>query len=85
MKLIMISCRKATELIEKKQVVGLTPLERIRLNIHSSMCETCKQWEKQSQFLDKSLNRFINKSESLQNGEALTEEKKQSIKDSLKN
>ncbi len=38
---LLYSCKKATELIEKKQVTRLSLIERVRLNSHLSLCESC--------------------------------------------
>lgn len=43
-----LSCKKATLLIEKKELLSLTPVERIQLNLHTSMCVACRTYEKQS-------------------------------------
>ncbi|MDD2794050.1 MAG: hypothetical protein PHD73_12780 [Sediminibacterium sp.] len=50
--LIMLSCRKATELIEKQFVVKLTLKERVQLKMHKSICDACTAYEKQSRFLN---------------------------------
>ncbi len=46
---MMLSCRKATELIEKKEHFRLNILERIQLRLHTTMCQACQQYEKQDQ------------------------------------
>lgn len=38
---LLYSCKKATELIEKKQITRLSLIERVRLNGHLSLCESC--------------------------------------------
>jgi hypothetical protein len=55
MNFIMIPCYRATELIEKEHVVGLTAIERVKLKIHTAMCEACSRYEKQSKVLDEIL------------------------------
>lgn len=50
--LILLSCRKATELIEKQFMVKLTLKERVQLNMHKSICDACTAYEKQSRFLN---------------------------------
>ena len=52
---LMLSCRKATELIEKKASFSLNPIENMQLFLHTSMCSACRSYEKQSRFLDKCL------------------------------
>lgn len=51
----MLSCKKATELVEKKSLVGLSLRENMRLHIHSSMCDGCTAYQKQSLLIDKIL------------------------------
>jgi hypothetical protein len=56
---MMISCIKSTELMEKRNVVGLSPYEKINLFFHKSMCDACTAYEKQSKMIDKLLHRHI--------------------------
>lgn len=51
----MLSCKKATELMEKQSLVGLSVKERIRLRLHTSMCDGCTAYQKQSLLIDKLL------------------------------
>ncbi len=53
---MMISCRKATELIEKRSLFGLTVFEKVNLVLHTSMCDACTLYEKQSKTIDKMLH-----------------------------
>jgi hypothetical protein len=55
MHLLMLSCKKATELIEKKSLVGLSFRENFQLRIHKSMCDACSAYEKQSLKIDELL------------------------------
>ena len=48
---LMLSCQKATELVEKKQLVGLSLVERIKLLVHLRLCGSCMNYRKQSLFL----------------------------------
>jgi hypothetical protein len=57
---LMISCLKATELIEKKNFSRLSVREKMKLAFHKSMCSACAAYEKQSQLLDKILNAKAN-------------------------
>jgi hypothetical protein len=52
MNTLMLSCRKATELIEKQSVFELNTLEKTQLFFHLKVCEACKQYEKQSTIID---------------------------------
>lgn len=53
MKEMMLSCHKATELIEKKIQFGLSFHEKMSLFFHKSMCDACNIYEKQSKWIDK--------------------------------
>jgi predicted anti-sigma-YlaC factor YlaD len=81
MNTLMLSCKRATELIEKKQVVGLTVVESVRLKMHLSMCSACKSYENQSQAMDKLLGVFTSKKT---NEEGLSETRKAMILEELK-
>lgn len=45
---IIYNCRKATFLIEKKQLTALTFKERVELRIHLTGCSFCRRFQKQS-------------------------------------
>lgn len=49
---IMLSCRRATELIEKKSMVRLSATEKLQLRLHKSICDACTNYEKQSKKID---------------------------------
>ena len=49
---LFLSCRKATELVEKKQLAGLSCKENLQLTTHKLMCYACRNYQKQSYFID---------------------------------
>lgn len=51
----MISCKKATELLDKRSVLQLSVREKIALKLHIAICAACKRYKKQSQFIEKIL------------------------------
>jgi hypothetical protein len=53
--IILLSCKKATQLIEKKLHAKLSRRERIQLTWHNSVCDICPLYEKQVILLDKIL------------------------------
>ena len=55
----MLSCKRATELIEKKSLVGLTVKENARLHMHTAMCDGCTAYRKQSLLIDRLLQHHI--------------------------
>lgn len=58
MNYIALSCKKATELVEKKQVSKLSFLENIQLKLHLNMCKTCKEYEEKSVFIESILEKM---------------------------
>ena len=55
MNMVILSCRKVTELMEKKYSFKLTAIERVQLFMHTSMCDGCRNYFEQSEFMDKTL------------------------------
>lgn len=49
---LMLSCTKATELIEKKTLFNLSALENFQLKLHKSICDACTNYENQSKIID---------------------------------
>ena len=52
MNMLMMSCKKATELIDKKIHSGISRQERMRLHMHTMMCNACRNYEKQGKLID---------------------------------
>lgn len=57
------SCIKATEFIEKKEVVGLTFLERSQLLFHLSICNSCREYRKQSKLIEEAVESLYQKNQ----------------------
>lgn len=55
MHILFLSCKKATELIEKKLHFRLSMTEKIQLKMHKMMCNACTQYEKQSELIEKGI------------------------------
>ena len=53
LKKIAYNCRKATLLIEKKQVGRITIRERVELKKHLAGCSMCRIFEQQSKVINK--------------------------------
>jgi len=49
---VVLSCKKATELLDKQSLFELRWLERTQLRWHKSICNSCKRYEKQSALID---------------------------------
>jgi hypothetical protein len=63
MNTLMLSCKKASELIDKQSVIKLSIKEKVLLHMHTSMCNGCKAYQKQSKLLDEFLQTHIHRNE----------------------
>ncbi|MBV6442602.1 MAG: hypothetical protein EPGJADBJ_04321 [Saprospiraceae bacterium] len=64
MKYLMLSCREATRLTEKKLTSGrLSLLDNIQLAMHLRMCERCRRYAQQSTAIEKVLERQLKEQE----------------------
>ena len=54
------SCKKTTELIDKQQITSLTTKEKLQLQIHKSMCNTCNAYEQQSKLIENVVANWFN-------------------------
>ena len=59
----MLSCKKASELIDMKSVRKLSMKEKVMLRMHTSMCDGCTAYLKQSKFLDNLLHKHTHVSD----------------------
>ncbi|MGC9352235.1 MAG: hypothetical protein ACP5D9_00260 [Mariniphaga sp.] len=57
MNMLILSCLKATELIEKKLHFKLSFKEKLQLKMHKMMCDACRLYEKQSVLLEKGIGK----------------------------
>ena len=55
MHILFLSCKKATELIEKKLHFKLSVIEKMQLKMHKMMCNACTNYEKQSELIEKGI------------------------------
>lgn len=79
---LILSCKTATELVEKKQVVGLSFFERIRVSSHLFVCKACRSYEKQSLMMEKAIKRMTGSIKT--EGYKLDDKAKKKILESLK-
>lgn len=56
MNILLLSCLKATELIEKKLHFKLSFTERIQMSMHKIVCEACSNYEKQNILIEKGIS-----------------------------
>ena len=54
----MLSCKRATALIEKRIVEGLSTKEHIQLKMHNNMCDACRTYEKESLIMDSAVKKY---------------------------
>lgn len=52
MNIIVLSCRKATFLIEKGHNDPLSLFDKLQLSMHLKICEKCSAYQKQSLFIE---------------------------------
>jgi predicted anti-sigma-YlaC factor YlaD len=60
---IAYNCKKATFLIEKKQISPITLREKVELSIHLAGCSVCRTFEKQSAAINKMVKEMFLSSE----------------------
>ncbi len=86
MNILMLSCKKATELMEKELHFKLNRLEKIQLRMHTSMCNACSAYQKENKVMENALKTHIasvDKNENLSKA-MLSDEFKKSLIKSLK-
>ena len=55
MNIIMLSCKKATLLIERNHAMPLSFMDRVKLKMHIAMCDKCAGYQKQSLIIENAL------------------------------
>ena len=53
--IILLSCLKTTELVEKKFHFKLSFKEKLQLKLHLASCDICMKYSKQSQLIEEGL------------------------------
>ncbi len=80
---LLLSCKTATMLIEKKETQPLSLSDNMKLFLHKRVCKACNAYEKQSAAIDHVLkNLFSENSESKQNTQ--TDSELESLKSRIK-
>lgn len=83
MQWIMLSCRKATEMIEKKLLIKLSFKQKVQLKIHKRLCDACTAYEKQSKNLDELFYKHFKNIDTTPPETTINEDLKKKIIDSL--
>lgn len=79
MNILMLSCKKASDLIDKKSAVKLSMKENVMLHMHTAMCDGCKAYQKQSRILDELLSKHIYTTDETQVPQIINNKLKQQI------
>ncbi len=69
MNAMMLSCVKATELMEMKKNVPLGLLKTMQLHMHIAMCSGCRNYLKQSRLIDELIEKKFNAIAAVENTE----------------
>jgi len=81
---IAYNCRKATLLIEKKQVIALSSREKMELKIHLAGCYICRVYEQQSILINGMMQKLFKESpQNIKLDAAFKEDLKQRIKEKI--
>jgi hypothetical protein len=59
MNAMMLSCVKATELMEMKEHVPLGLIKTMQLHMHTAMCSGCKNYMKQSRLINQLIEKKL--------------------------
>lgn len=73
MNAMMLSCVKATELMEMKEFERLSFINNLQLKMHTSMCSGCRDYMKQSKLINELLSKSRSTSIVVENTEELEE------------
>ncbi len=71
MNAMMLSCVKATELMEMKEHAPLGLLKTMQLHVHTAMCSGCRNYMKQSRLIDELIEKKFNAIAAVDNTEEL--------------
>lgn len=67
----MLSCVKATELLEMKEHVPLSFLKTMQLHVHTAMCSGCRNYGKQSLLINGLLQKSYDTATVIENTDVL--------------
>jgi len=82
---LMISCKKAAVLTEKKLMGRITRSESLQLSLHRMLCKACRLYGVQSHEIDAFLEKHYRSKPSTEPDPAASEALKQQIKEKIKN
>ena len=67
----MLSCVKATQLMEMKEVAPLGFIKTMQLHMHTAMCSGCRNYMKQSHLINQLLHKNLSVIPVVENTEEL--------------
>ena len=59
MRVLMLSCEKATLYIEKSALKELSRPQSIQLKMHTAVCDACKQYQRQSMLINCAIQKHL--------------------------
>lgn len=71
MNAMMLSCVKATQLMEMKEVAPLGFIKTMQLHMHTAMCSGCRNYMKQSHLINQLLYKNLSVIPEVENTEEL--------------
>ena len=71
MNAMMLSCVKATQLMEMKEAVPLGFIKTMQLHMHTAMCSGCRNYMKQSHLINQLLHKNLSVIAVVENTEEL--------------
>lgn len=57
MNIVMLSCKRSAELVEKQLHFKLSSMENVQLKMHHSMCQSCKRFKLENDFIDHAIQK----------------------------
>jgi hypothetical protein len=81
MNFLFLSCKRTTELIEKRNVDDLSVIENLQLKVHVLMCRACKAYENQSEMIEKTLSQWSKSKDKVKKNKLSAGMKSQIIKE----
>lgn len=77
------TCEQASSLIVQKKENKLSLNQRFRLWMHLLMCDACRRFNIQNEWLDKQLHRLAHTSESHAHAHTMSEKAKEELRNKL--
>lgn len=82
---LLLSCKKVTQLIEKRKLFGnLSWVQQLQLKMHVSMCKACQNYMHQSDILDEAMDQHFQQHEKTSTHHSLSDDAKNEIMELLK-